>query len=56
MIIKKISNGYASELYKVTAEKNECLTKEMVEEKFAFPFGCTVMRSGDDFIVECYTD
>lgn len=56
MIIEKIRNGYAYELYRVRAEENENLTIGKVEEKFSFPFGCTVVQNGNDFLVEYYTD
>ena len=56
MIIEKIRSGYACELYRVKSEENEKLTVGKVEEKFSFPFGCTVIQNGNDFLVEYYTD
>ena len=56
MIIEKIGQGYWSEQLKVTAEDGEILTKEMVEEKFSFPFGCIVRGQAPTFYVDNYLD
>lgn len=57
MTIKVKSKGYAHTIYEVTAEPNEVLTKEILEERFDEPFGCQVMCcNGKSAIVKSYDD
>ena len=51
-----ISRGYARETYLVEAEEGEELTKEMVEERYSFPFGCHVTGGNGKFYVANYMD
>jgi hypothetical protein len=51
-----ISRGYARETYCVEAEEGEILTKEMVEERYDEPFGCSVTGGNGKFYVDHYTD
>lgn len=57
MTIRVLNKGYAYTTYKVEAESNEILTKEMLEERFDEPFGCQVMCcNGKSAIVKSYDD
>lgn len=56
MKVQYLRQGYAHTMYKVTAEPNEQLTKEMVEERMCYPFGGEVTKQGDGYLVKVYTD
>lgn len=51
-----ISRSYTRETYLVEAEEGEELTKEKVEERYDFPFGCHVTGRNGKFYVDSYTD
>jgi hypothetical protein len=56
MKVELLSKGYFSEQLRVTEEEGEILTKEMVEERFSYPFGCVVHGKGPIFYVDSYLD
>ena len=47
MKIKTLTDGYAHRVYEVTAEENETLTREKLEDRFGYPFGCDVRYCND---------